>query len=68
VLTGAAVTAVDGADVHARLDDGSDLSLRAGVVVNAAGVWAQRLAPSIRLMPSRGSHLVVPGPVLGSRP
>jgi glycerol-3-phosphate dehydrogenase len=66
VLTGAAVTAVDGAEVHARLDDGSDLSLRAGVVVNAAGVWAQRLAPSIRLVPSRGSHLVVPGSVLGS--
>jgi glycerol-3-phosphate dehydrogenase len=66
VLTGAAVTAVDGAEVHARLDDGSDLSLRAGVVVNAAGVWAQRLAPSIRLVPSRGSHLVLPASVLGS--
>ena len=65
VLTGAAVTAVDGAEVHVAVD-GAQLSLRAGVVVNAAGVWAQLLAPSIRLVPSRGSHLVVPGSVLGS--
>jgi len=36
------------------------------VVVNAAGVWAQRLAPSVRLVPSRGSHLVVRAERLGS--
>ena len=66
VLTGVTVTAVDGADVHATVDGSEAVTLRAGVVVNAAGVWAQRLAPSIRLVPSRGSHLVVPGPVLGS--
>jgi glycerol-3-phosphate dehydrogenase len=65
VLTGAAVTAVDGAEVHVAVD-GGQLSLRAGVVVNATGVWAQELAPSIRLVPSRGSHLVAPGSVLGS--
>jgi glycerol-3-phosphate dehydrogenase len=65
VLTGAEVTAVDGTDVHVRLDDAT-LTVRAGVVVNAAGVWAQQLAPFIRLVPSRGSHLVVPGSVLGS--
>jgi glycerol-3-phosphate dehydrogenase len=65
LLTGAAVTAVDGTDVHVRVDDEA-FALRAGVVVNAAGVWAQRLAPSIRLAPSRGSHLVVPGSALGS--
>ena len=65
VLTGAAVTAVDGAEVHVVVD-GAQLSLRAGVVVNAAGVWSQQLAPSIRLVPSRGSHLVVPGSALGS--
>jgi glycerol-3-phosphate dehydrogenase len=29
-------------------------------------VWAQRLAPGIRLSPSRGSHLVVPAARLGS--
>jgi glycerol-3-phosphate dehydrogenase len=65
VLTGAAVTAVDGADVHVSLVEGEAFSLRAGVVVNAAGVWAQRLAPGIRLLPSRGSHLVVRSSRLG---
>ena len=66
VLTGADVTAVDGSDVHVELDNGEAMTLRAGAVVNAAGVWAQRLAPRIRLVPSRGSHLVVPGSRLGS--
>lgn len=65
VLTGADATAVDGAEVHVRADDQSFV-VRAGAVVNATGVWAQRLAPSVRLVPSRGSHLVVPGPALGS--
>jgi glycerol-3-phosphate dehydrogenase len=66
ILTGAAVTAVDGTDVHAIVDGSEALTLRARVVVNAAGVWAQRLAPGIRLQPSRGSHLVVRGDRLGS--
>jgi glycerol-3-phosphate dehydrogenase len=66
VLTGATVDGVDGADVHLDLDNGEALTLRAGVVVNAAGVWSQRLAPGIRLVPSRGSHLVVRGERLGS--
>jgi glycerol-3-phosphate dehydrogenase len=66
VLTGATVDAVDGADVHLDLDNGEALTLRAGVVVNAAGVWSQRLAPAVRLVPSRGSHLVVRGSRLGS--
>ncbi|WP_245177532.1 glycerol-3-phosphate dehydrogenase/oxidase [Geodermatophilus sp. DF01-2] len=66
VVTGAAVRAVDGADVRVELDGGEVLTLRARVVVNATGVWAQRLAPGIRLSPSRGSHLVVPAARLGS--
>jgi glycerol-3-phosphate dehydrogenase len=66
ILTAAAVTAVDGADVHAIVDGSEAVTLRARVVVNAAGVWAQRLAPGIRLQPSRGSHLVVRGDRLGS--
>jgi glycerol-3-phosphate dehydrogenase len=65
VLTGATVTAVDGADVHVALADGGTTTVRAGAVVNATGVWAQRLAPGIRLVPSRGSHLVVPAARLG---
>ena len=40
---------------RARGRRGSEaVTLRARVVVNAAGVWAQRLAPGIRLQPSRG--------------
>jgi glycerol-3-phosphate dehydrogenase len=66
VLTGATVTGVDGDRVQVELADGGTGALRAGVVVNAAGVWAQRLAPGIRLVPSRGSHLVVPAALLGS--
>ena len=66
ILTGAAVTAVDGRDVHAVVDGAEAVALRARVVVNAAGVWAQRLAPGVRLQPSRGSHLVVRGDRLGS--
>ena len=65
VLTGAAVTAVDGGEVHASVD-GAPLVLRARAVVNATGVWAQRLAPSVRLVPSRGSHLVLRAAALGS--
>jgi glycerol-3-phosphate dehydrogenase len=66
ILTGVSVTAVDGSDVHAVADGSEAVTLRARVVVNAAGVWAQRLAPGIRLQPSRGSHLVVRGDRLGS--
>ncbi|MGY1752260.1 glycerol-3-phosphate dehydrogenase/oxidase [Blastococcus sp. SYSU D01042] len=65
VLTGATVTGVDGDEVHADVD-GRALVLRARTVVNAAGVWAQRLAPGIRLVPSRGSHLVLRADRLGS--
>ena len=65
VLTGAQVTAVDDREVHAVIDD-APVVLRARAVVNATGVWAQTLAPQVRLVPSRGSHLVIRGERLGS--
>jgi len=65
VLTGATVTGVDGEAVAVSVD-GESVSVRASVVVNAAGVWSQRLAPGIRLAPSRGSHLIVPAARLGT--
>jgi len=37
---------------------GESLTVRAKAVVNATGVWADRLDPSIELRPSRGTHLV----------
>ncbi|SNS88255.1 glycerol-3-phosphate dehydrogenase [Geodermatophilus saharensis] len=64
VLTGARVVAVDGREVAAVVD-GEPVTVRAGAVVNATGVWAQALAPGIRLAPSRGSHLVVRAGRLG---
>jgi glycerol-3-phosphate dehydrogenase len=66
IVTGATVTGVSGPEVYAQLEDGGSLTVGAAVVVNAAGVWAQRLAPGIRLVPSRGSHLVLAGSTLGS--
>ncbi|WP_369375075.1 glycerol-3-phosphate dehydrogenase/oxidase [Promicromonospora sp. Populi] len=54
----------DGATLeHTRT--GSMLSVRARVVVNATGVWAGTVDPSVRLRPSRGTHLVVPAARLG---
>jgi glycerol-3-phosphate dehydrogenase len=66
VLTGARVTGVDGAQVSVLLDGLEPVTLRAGAVVNATGVWAQQLSPRVRLAPSRGSHLVLPAERLGS--
>jgi len=60
VLTRARVTTLtgDGAEV---VDDltGARFEVRARSVVNATGVWAGRLVDSVRLRPSRGSHLVL---------
>ncbi|MEV0534452.1 glycerol-3-phosphate dehydrogenase/oxidase [Kitasatospora sp. NPDC050463] len=52
----------------ARLVDGltgQSLHLTAGAVVNATGVWAGEVDPSIRLRPSRGTHLLVDAAALG---
>jgi glycerol-3-phosphate dehydrogenase len=52
--------------VHARdLVGGTDLDIRTRAVVDATGVWAAEpghpfASPSMRLLPSRGAHLVVP--------
>jgi glycerol-3-phosphate dehydrogenase len=38
---------------------GQELEILATQVINATGVWAGELAESVRLRPSRGSHLVL---------
>ncbi len=38
---------------------GQEVEIRAGQVINATGVWAGELAESVRLRPSRGSHLIL---------
>jgi glycerol-3-phosphate dehydrogenase len=57
----------DGAELLDRRT-GATLTVRAGAVVNAAGVWAGHLEPSVELRPSRGTHLVVPAARLGGLP
>ncbi|MFC0438530.1 glycerol-3-phosphate dehydrogenase/oxidase [Kutzneria buriramensis] len=60
ILTRARVTdlAGDGARVVDTLT-GDEFDVKARKVVNATGVWAGQLVPSVRLRPSRGSHLVL---------
>jgi glycerol-3-phosphate dehydrogenase len=50
----------------AEVRDGSRLvEIHARAVINAAGVWAGRLVPSVALRPSLGTHLVLSGPAMG---
>ncbi|GII83436.1 glycerol-3-phosphate dehydrogenase [Sphaerisporangium siamense] len=54
----------DGAELRDELT-GETFAVRARRVVNAAGVWAGTLSPSVELRPSLGSHLVLRPGVLG---
>ncbi|TCO58203.1 glycerol-3-phosphate dehydrogenase/oxidase [Actinocrispum wychmicini] len=40
---------------------GEQFEIQARRVVNATGVWAGSLVPSVKLRPSRGSHVVIAG-------
>ena len=42
------------------------MQLRARAVINASGVWAAEVDPSIKLRPSRGTHLVFDAAVFGN--
>ncbi|MBV8301734.1 MAG: FAD-dependent oxidoreductase, partial [Candidatus Dormibacteraeota bacterium] len=44
---------------------GESFEVRVSHIVNAAGVWADRITPSVRLRPSKGSHIVVRAGKLG---
>ena len=57
--TGTSVTLTD-----QRSGESFDLSARA--VINATGVWAGQVDPSIRLRPSRGTHLVFDAKAFGN--
>jgi glycerol-3-phosphate dehydrogenase len=55
-------------DGGARIRDtrsGEEATVQARHVVNATGVWADRLVSGVQLRPSRGSHLLVPASCLG---
>ena len=63
------VRAVDVTGTSARLVDahtGESMTLSARAVINAAGVWAGAVDPSVKLRPSRGTHLVLPAAALGN--
>ncbi|KAA2263038.1 glycerol-3-phosphate dehydrogenase/oxidase [Solihabitans fulvus] len=66
ILTRARVSTLrgDGAEVVDELT-GTAFEVRANAVVNAAGVWAGQLVDSVRLRPSRGSHLVLDAAATG---
>ncbi|MDT4911247.1 MAG: glycerol-3-phosphate dehydrogenase [Pseudonocardiales bacterium] len=53
----------------ARLLDtltGESLTVTARAVVNATGVWAGQVDPSVKVRPSRGTHLVLDAAALGN--
>ncbi|MGW4891667.1 FAD-dependent oxidoreductase [Kitasatospora sp. NPDC004240] len=66
VLTRVRASEVTG--TSARLTDaltGHSLTVTARAVVNATGVWAGEVDPSITLRPSRGTHLILDAAALG---
>ena len=55
------VAASEASDTSVRLTDqrtGQSFDVSAGAVINAAGVWAGEIDGSLKLRPSRGTHLV----------
>ncbi|MGH3596513.1 MAG: glycerol-3-phosphate dehydrogenase/oxidase, partial [Mycobacterium sp.] len=67
ILTYVAASEATGDSV--RLTDqrsGESFDISARAVVNATGVWAGEIDPSLRLRPSRGTHLVFDAGVLGN--
>jgi glycerol-3-phosphate dehydrogenase len=60
ILTRLRASGVSADRVHCRDElSGQSLEIAARQVINATGVWAGGLVPSVRLRPSLGSHLVL---------
>lgn len=64
VLTRAAAADV-GPDELTVVVAGERVHVRCGAVVNATGVWAGEHEPTLRMVPSRGSHVVLRAGSLG---
>lgn len=63
------VGASDATGTSVRLTDeltGASFDLKAKAVINATGVWAAEVDPSIKLRPSRGTHLVFDAAAFGN--
>jgi glycerol-3-phosphate dehydrogenase len=67
ILTRVSATAAAGSSVELTDElTGESLELAARVVINATGVWAGEVDPSIKLRPSRGTHLVFDAATFGN--
>lgn len=67
ILTRMGVSSATGNSVHLTDElTGESMDLSARVVINAAGVWASEVDSSIRLRPSRGTHLVFDAAAFGN--
>jgi glycerol-3-phosphate dehydrogenase len=67
ILTYTAASEATGNSV--RLTDqrsGESFDISARAVINATGVWAGQIDPSLKLRPSRGTHLVFDAKMLGN--
>jgi glycerol-3-phosphate dehydrogenase len=67
ILTYTAASEVTGTSL--RLTDqrtGESFDVSARAVINATGVWAGEIDPSLKLRPSRGTHLVFDAATLGN--
>jgi glycerol-3-phosphate dehydrogenase len=63
------VAASEATGTSVRLTDqrtGQSFDVAAGAVINAAGVWAGEIDGSLRLRPSRGTHLVFDASAFGN--
>ena len=63
------VAASDATGTSVRLTDqrtGESFDVSARAVINAAGVWAGEIDPSLQLRPSRGTHLVFDAEAFGN--
>ncbi|HET9140635.1 glycerol-3-phosphate dehydrogenase/oxidase [Actinophytocola sp.] len=66
ILTRARVTGLTGTGAEIRDElTGQVFEAGARAVINATGVWAGELVDSVRLRPSRGSHLVLDAGTVG---
>ena len=67
ILTYTAASEVSGTSL--RLTDqrtGESFDISARAIINATGVWAGEIDPSLKLRPSRGTHLVFDAEALGN--
>ncbi|MGV0791126.1 glycerol-3-phosphate dehydrogenase/oxidase [Mycolicibacterium sp. XJ1819] len=67
ILTRVAASAATGASVTLTDElSGASFEVRARAVINAGGVWAGEVDPTITLRPSRGTHLVFDAAAFGN--